>query len=345
MSVTPAPTSTRGQAPATSGGRRERDCASAPGLWEVGQIWAFCGALALVVLATYARVPPEELYRVERGGLVGGLSRAVIILNFPVAIVAMPVLAVVLARLMQSRWASTARRRRATVAVALLAMLLCAITAVPGVVRTSDLDARPINALPALGVAIAFLLTLLTLRVCGPGSLAPPGRWDVARLIAGGLLALVSLPWFFADLGLYIDDLPGLGTIFVARDPLPPGATLAAVHLGHHHGADGLLLAVSALALSRTLPQIASARLRGVLSFALALMLVYGLAILVEDAWGEQVVKRGWTTARIPSVLLPDTSPAWAMVVLTALVLHLIIQRGLRRSNERARRTARQYNE
>jgi hypothetical protein len=334
-SVTPHFNGGRAHAPPAFDRPPARGGAHAPGLWEVCLVWACCGALALAVLTTYARLPPEHLYRVEREGVAAGVSRTIVILNFPVAIVAMPVLAVVLARLMQARWAAPARRRRATIAVAFLALLLCAITVVPGVVRTSNLDARPINTLPALGVAIVFLLTLLTLRLSGPGPFAPLGRSDAVRLAAGGLLALVSLPWFFADLGLFIDDLPVFGDIFVAREPLPPGAPLPAVHLGHHHGADGLLLAVSALALSRTLPQIAGTRLREVLSFALALMLVYGVAILAEDAWGEQVVKRGWTTARIPSVLLPDVTPAWGVVLLTAIVVHVLVHRRPRRDTGR----------
>ena len=58
---------------------------------------------------------------------------------------------------------------------------------------------------------------------------------------------------------------------------------------GHHHGLDGVLLALSALLLSR----MQVTRLRAVVGAYLALMLAYGLANAVQDAWLEQVVKRG----------------------------------------------------
>ena len=44
-------------------------------------------------------------------------------------------------------------------------------------------------------------------------------------------------------------------------------------------------------------------------------MLAYGGVNLVQDAWNEQVVKRGWTDDGIPSALLPRSSPIWLVVV------------------------------
>ena len=35
-------------------------------------------------------------------------------------------------------------------------------------------------------------------------------------------------------------------------------------------------------------------------------MLVYGAANLVQDLWHEQVVKRGWTSSDVPSVIVAD---------------------------------------
>ena len=42
-------------------------------------------------------------------------------------------------------------------------------------------------------------------------------------------------------------------------------------------------------------------RLRAMLSAYLALMLAYALANALQDAWTEQVVKRGWTHRTIPT--------------------------------------------
>ena len=51
-------------------------------------------------------------------------------------------------------------------------------------------------------------------------------------------------------------------------------------------------------------------------------MLVYGLANAVQDFWLEQLVKRGTTSLRIPSMTVPEASWAWAALLLTALLIH-----------------------
>jgi uncharacterized protein involved in copper resistance len=55
-------------------------------------------------------------------------------------------------------------------------------------------------------------------------------------------------------------------------------------------------------------------------------MLAYGLANAVEDFWDEQVVKRGWTDARLPSLLNPELSPAWAAIVLSGLAVYALYE-------------------
>jgi hypothetical protein len=70
---------------------------------------------------------------------------------------------------------------------------------------------------------------------------------------------------------------------------------------------------------------------RAALALALAFLLVYGLAILANDAWGEQLVKRGWTTVHIPSVLWPAVTPAWGVVLATTVVVYLLFLWALRR--------------
>ena len=87
---------------------------------------------------------------------------------------------------------------------------------------------------------------------------------------------------------------------------------LTAVHLGHHHGMDGALLALTALALWRVLPDVRAGVPRLSLGLYLALMLAYGLANAVQDFWLEQLVKRGATSLEIPSLVIPKASPAWA---------------------------------
>jgi hypothetical protein len=53
-------------------------------------------------------------------------------------------------------------------------------------------------------------------------------------------------------------------------------------------------------------------------------MLAYGLANAVQDFWLEQLVKRGATTLEIPSLIIPKASPAWAALLASALLIHLL---------------------
>jgi hypothetical protein len=288
---------------------------SRPGLAEVLTVWILFGVVALGVWVTYARLPLDELYNVSSTGVAAGAGRALVFLNYPTALVAIALLAVVAERL---------RGRLALVAAAGAA--LCAVVVWPGVVDQSDLDARPVNALPALGVLVGVVLTAVALRRGGIGASRPfGGAWDVARAIAAGVILLASLPWLSGELGFYLDGVPGVGSAFLGGEPRPePGhPNLTAVHLGHHHGMDGSLLALSALALSRVVPQIRTRFLHVAFGLYVALMFAYGLANAVQDFWLEQLVKRGTTSLEIPSLIVPKASWPWAALVAAALLIRL----------------------
>ena len=294
--------------------------ARTPGLLEVLVVWTVFGAVALAVLVTYARLPVEELYNVDEEPLARGTGRALVFVGYPTALAAIAVLAIVAARL---------RSRAATVA-AVVAALLCVTVVWPGVVEQSDLDAKPVNALAGTGVLLALALTGLALARGGLGERRPfGGGWDVARAVLTALLVLASLPWLAGEIGFTLEGVPGLGQLFMSGEPSPePGyPDLIAVHLGHHHGMDGTLLALTALALSRVVPQVRPRLLRGALALYLSLMLAYGLANAVQDFWLEQLVKRGTTSLEIPSLIVPKASPAWAALVAAALLIHLLGRR------------------
>ena len=244
-------------------------------------VWLLFGVIALEILVTYARVAAEELYHVTGSGLVGGISRVIVFLNFPGALVAIAIVAISLPRL-------TPPGR----AVALAAAALCTPVFWPGVVSQAHLDARWVNAIAALGVFLALVVTATTERT------ATDPRGDGAR-IALAVLALLAAPaWLFADLGFYF-----------------PGPH---VHHGHHHGMDGVLLVLSALLLSRQ----RSAN-RPLIAAYLALMLVYGIGNIANDFWLEQIVRRGWTSWQVPSVLEPRPTWAWLVIVVATVVLWL----------------------
>jgi hypothetical protein len=274
-----------------------------PGLMEPLIVWALFAAFAVATFATYSRLPPDELYHTSGRGIEAGASRVLVFLGYPFSIVA--------------------------IALAAVAAVLCATIGFPGVIDQADLDARPVNALAGAGVVIALALTLVALIREGVGPTRPFGRADLHRALAAVALLLVGLPWVFAELGFYVSDLPVLGRLFLAKEVVPSTGgepSLHAVHLGRHHGMDGVLLAISALLLSRV-PRRASAWQAVALGSYLALMLVYGLANTLQDFWTEQLVKRGTVSVKIPSLIRPDASWAWAAMVGATLLICLAVFR------------------
>lgn len=287
---------------------------SRPGLSEALIVWALGGLIALATFVTYVRLPAEDLYNTSGGGVEAGASRVVVFLGYSFSIAAIPL-----------AWIAAARiGTRSAALAAVVAAVLCATIGVPGMIDQGDLDARPVNALAAVGVAIALLLTGIAVVRRGVGSVRPPSRSDFFRAVVAGILLIAGLPWIFAELGFYISDVPVLGRIFLAEEITPsPGGepSLHAVHLGRHHGMDGVLLAIAALLLSRVVPNMISRTQRVGLTAYLSLMLVYGIANAAQDFWLEQLVKRGTTSLVIPSLIRPDLSWAWAAMLLAALLI------------------------
>jgi hypothetical protein len=285
------------------------------GLGEAFVVWGLVGLVALAVCVTYARIPATELYHTSVEGLEGGLGRAVVVLNFPIALIAVGVLGLV---------ADRADAPGTDVAGA-ISVALCAVVAVPGVVEQSDLDAKWVNAIPASGVALAFALTVLTAMRYGVGENGRvPG--DAVRLVLLAVLAIVAAPWIAAELGFYLDDVPGLGFV-MAGDVVPePGApSLRAVHLGQHHGLDGAVVAASGLLLSRQLGRMRRPRLRVAAGAYFALMLVYGFANVLQDFWLEQLEKRGTVDVSIPTMIQPAASAAWLAILAAAAGVYALL--------------------
>jgi hypothetical protein len=279
---------------------------------EVLLVWAGFGVVGVEILVAYSRLPAHELYHVSGGGIALGLGRLATYLNFPVAVAALAVLALV--------WEQLPRRPYR--AAALVAVALCAVVFWPGVVDEGDLDARPVNLLPLAGVALALLITLAVLR---PITTRPWQRGDWFRVGFAVVLLVGALPWLAADLGFYSNHVPLLGRFFESGEivPMGPGQQKLgpAVHHGHHHGLDGMLLILTPFLLSRRLGDVRGRGLRNVLAGYLALMFCYGVGNYANDFWLEQVVKRGWTTWQIPSVLQPRLTVAWSLIVIAAIVV------------------------
>jgi hypothetical protein len=293
------------------GSPRSATSVAAPRFTEPLFVWALQGVFIVLTFVTYSWITAEEAYHVSRGGLGGAASRTLVELNYPAALVAIPILGLCAARL---------ARRPASV-LALAGVALCAL--IPFTVDQDDLDARPINALPALGVAIAVGLTVWALREGGLGFGPHRLAGDRLRIAVAVVAALISIPWLFAALGFYAPD--PIYADEIVHEVLASGAeeTLHAVHLGNHHGLEGVVLLVTALLLSRVVPGVRG-RLAGWISIALAVLLAYGTAIAAEDFWHEQVVKRGAVHWRLPSMTLPSVSWGWLGILVAAAAIELL---------------------
>jgi hypothetical protein len=286
---------------------------------EVLAVWAACAAVAAAILVTYSRFPPEDFYHVSGSGISGGAGRVLVFLNYPVAFVALAILPIAVARLLPT---VTGRPRWLLGSVAFLSAGLCLVTAVS--VKQADLDAKPINVLPALGVALIGMLTWIAIRRAGMGVSRPWRRTDAISAAIAGVLLVLGLPWTLAEVGVYAEDVPGLEAIFMSKE-IEAGQQVIVVHLGEHHGFDGLLLALSALLLARVVGTLHPRWLDLALSWYLALMLVYGIANMFQDLWEEQVFQRGWVDERLPSVVRPEIRPAWGLIALAIIAVWQVL--------------------
>jgi len=295
-----------------------------PGLREALWAWAIWGVVAGTVFVTYARLPASDFYNVTGTGVWSGAARLLVLAGWPISLAAIALLAVATDRLLAAELDRGARR--AVTATAIAATVLCATIAVPGVIKQSDLDAKPVNLLAGAGVLTALGLTLFAVRRTGVGLMAERGRGDRIALWIAIVYILAALPWIFANLGFYVGDVPGLHAVFMSKKVLPePGHPhLHAVHLGNHEGIDGWLLAVTALLLRPVLAWMRPTRLRAVLGGYLALLLAYGVMVSANDGWNEQIVKRGWTSHGLPSVLSPALNYGTAILIVAAVIVYLV---------------------
>jgi hypothetical protein len=269
--------------------------------WEIRALLALIVLDGIAVVATYSRFPPALLYKVDHTGIAAGFGRELVALNFPFALVGIALVGMAWPRL------QGARRVAGVVAIVMCATVYFAVD-------QANLDAKPLNAVPALGLLVAVALVLAV----GVGE-DRQRRGDWLRLGIAAVMIFFAAPLIAAELGFFLDGVPFLGWFFetarLAHQPGVPGLHHA-VHHGQHHGWEATMLALTALGLSR-LPR------PRVIDAYLALMLAYGIGNLVNDDWLEQVVKRGWTSHEMPSVLTPAANWGWAAVIVGAVVIWL----------------------
>jgi hypothetical protein len=267
--------------------------------WEIWAVLTLIVLDGIAVVATYSRFPSAELYHVQHSGIAAGFGRELVALNFPFALIGIALVGLAWPRL-----------HGALRAVGVVAIALCAV--VYFAVDQNNLDAKALNALPALGLALGVAL-VIAVGVSDARRL----RGDKVRIALASVLLFFAIPLVAAELGFFLDGVPFFGWFFeTGRLTTQPGDPVLhhAVHHGQHHGWQATMLALTALAFSR-LPR------PRVLDAYLALMLAYGVGNLVNDDWLEQVVKRGWTNHEVPSVLTPTANWGWAAILVGATVV------------------------
>jgi hypothetical protein len=268
--------------------------------WEIKAVLALIVLDGAAVIATYSRFPTTLLYSVHHSDTVSaGFGRELVALNFPFALVGVALVGLAWPRL--RGWLRVA---------GVVAIVLCAT--VYFAVDQSDLDAKPLNAVPALGLALAVAL-VLAVGVSG----ARQVRGDRVRIGLAAVLIFFCAPLIAAELGFFLDGVPFLGWFYeTGRLTIQPGLAGLhhAVHHGQHHGWQGTMLSLTALGFSR-LPR------PRIMDAYLALMLAYGIGNLVNDDWLEQVVKRGWTSHQVPSLLVPAANWGWLVVLAGAAAI------------------------
>jgi hypothetical protein len=295
------------------------------GLGEALAIWALYAFVVLEIFVTQSRLPASDLYRPVSSGIPEGGYAALSFAGFAGALVALGVLPIIVDRV----------RARTVAIAALVAGALAAGILWPGAIHEADIDASSGRIVPALGAGLMLVLTIVAARRVGTRDTWRRQPGDVARIALGVVLVCMALPWMAADLGFSL-NLPGLRWLYqtdqLRSQPGVPGLH-EAVHEGHHHGMNGVLLAAAALILSRALVRVRAGWLRQALAGYLALLLAYGLGNAVQDFWLEQIVKRGLTSFQLPMVLSPALNWGWAAVLLVAVAVYALAFRPLARSD------------
>ncbi len=278
-------------------------------------VWCVFAAVAIATIVTYSRLPARELYHVSNPGFATGIRRALAFAGFPAAPVAIAVVWLLAAQV---------TRRTATIA-AIAATVLGSAVFWPGAVDETDPDSRPVSVLALIGVVAAIALTVAVARSTGFRRPRLRLRQERLRLVVFGLVFVAEIPWLAALIGVSLDHVPLLDTIFLSDSlvdqPGVPGLH-PAVHAGLHHGLCGGMLVTSSLWLSRRLGEMRSITHRRLLAGYLSLLIAYGGANALQDFWLEQVVKRDLLRWQFPYMLQPKAGWAFAIVLAAAAFVY-----------------------
>ena len=297
--------------PRGDAGRRERAAVASDAL----VLWCLFLAVAVAAMVTYARLPARELYHVSNPGIDTGIKRGLAFAGFPAAPVAVAVVWLLAEHL----------TRRVVTVAAVAATVLASSVFWPGAVAEADPDSRPISVLALVAVVAVIALTVGVVRSAGfrrPRLLVHEER---LLLPVFGLVFLVEIPWLAALIGVSLDHVPVLNSMYLSDSFIDqPGVAglHPAVHAGLHHGLCGALLVTSSLWLSRHLHRMGNPTHRRILAGYLSLLIAYGGANALQDFWLEQIVKRDLLGWQFPYMLQPKASWAFLGIVAGAALIY-----------------------
>jgi hypothetical protein len=278
-------------------------------------LWCLFLAIGVAATVTYARLPARELYQVSNPAIGTGIRRGLAFAAFPVAPVAVAVVWLLAEHL---------TRRLVTVA-AVAATVLASSVFWPGAVDETDPDSRPISVLALIAVVAVVGLTVAVARSAGFRRPRLLLREERVRLAVFGLVFLMEIPWLAALIGVSLDHVPVLDSIYLSDSFVDqPGVAglHPAVHAGLHHGLCGALLVTSSLWLSRHVQRTRNPTHRRVLAGYLSLLIAYGGANALQDFWLEQIVKRDLVGWQFPYMLQPKASWAFLGILAGAALIY-----------------------
>lgn len=286
---------------------------------EIVALWLLFAGVCVEVLVAYTKTKPGELIGVPRTGLSVAVTDAIGFLAFPTGLIAVGV-AIAIGNRLRGATAWIAAACAVAVAVAFIA---------PGIAESEEVEVvlNFPRVVAAVGVITLMALTFHAATADGIARFSPSRRGDFVRVAIAGTIVFGALPWFAADLTLSLDRVPGLSRVFltdVLRSEPGRAGLNPAVHDGHHHGMDGALLALAAIAFSRLIGGLRRWR-RVALAAVAGFLFAYGSANALQDFWLEQVVKRGASNFLFPKMMAPSLGVPFMLIVAAATLLTVLL--------------------
>jgi len=109
---------------------------------------------------------------------------------------------------------------------------------------------------------------------------------------------LISMPWIFANSGMFVSDVPVLGNIYLAKQDFNGHSS---VHLGSHHGYKGFTFFLLMILVFTTVKYLYNKKTKIVAGLVCCYLLAWGFYNMFQDFFTEQIFKRGLVNFTFPN--------------------------------------------